>query len=107
MLKKFIVSTLFCCISFSAYSEQQHHDLTIITCRALPSGDLQIVGLSKADHEARKINFSATTFKEKVLDRYLSLCLTSHARGAKLGIDYLECTGTACVTTTSTSLNSY
>jgi hypothetical protein len=95
---------LFSC-TYSAYSGEEHHNFIIDTCRALPSGYIQIVGISETDSQSRSILFTNGDFLEKVLDRYLSLCLTSLASGAKLRIDYLNCTSTTCVTTGGTSLN--
>jgi hypothetical protein len=107
MLKKALLFGMLSCFSLAAYSEQQHHNLAVNTCRALPAGDLQIVGISEADNQSRSIIFSATAFREKVVDRYLSFCLMSLAAGSKLRIGYLDCTGTVCTTTGGTSLNAY
>lgn len=107
MLKQIIFSILIILISFSALSEVQHHNFSINICRTLPSGDIQIAGKSETDSQNRLINFSTSSFQEKVIDRYLSLCLTSLSSGAKLRIDYLDCSGTSCTATSNTSLNLY
>ncbi len=107
MFQKAISVLVLLSVSCYASSEQQHHNLTINTCRTLPSGDIQILGNSETDNQNRSIMFSGSGFQEKVIDRYLSLCLTSLASGSKLRIDYLDCTGTSCATTGNTSLNIY
>lgn len=100
---------VFLLVTTSAFAtaDIQHHNFAIGTCRAFQSGDLQIQGISETDNQSRLITFSAVSFKEKVIDRYVSFCMASLASGNKLRIDYLNCTGTACVTTSDTTINFY
>lgn len=104
-MKKIAITVLLVCASISAYADQAHHNLTVNVCRASLGGDLQIIGVSDTDNQSKNIMFANTVVKEKIIDRYLSLCLTSFASGTKLRIDYLDCNGAACVTTTNTTLS--
>lgn len=107
MFKKIMFSLCFFSLSCMTQAAEQHHNLSVATCRALPSGDIQILGVSDTDNQTRSVLFSTSVFKEKVLDRYLSLCLASLTSSNKLRLDYLDCTGTTCSPTTNSSLNFY
>lgn len=107
MYTKIFSIILLATTSALAKAEIQHHNFTVGTCRAFQSGDLQIQGFSETDNQSRIIAFSASAFKEKILDRYISFCIASLSSGSKLRIDYLNCTGTACVTTPDTTINFY
>lgn len=103
------LSGVFLMITVSTFVEAdiQHHNFAVNTCRALQSGDLQIQGVSETDNQSRRITFSATSFQEKVVDRYASFCMASLTSGSKLRIDYLYCTGINCETTPDTTISFY
>jgi hypothetical protein len=84
-------------------SGEEHHNLTVDTCRAFPTGNLQIRGESATDNADRHITYTTQMFSEKILDRYFSACLTALSTGYVLRVDYLECTGTTCVPKSNTT----
>ena len=97
-----VITAVFSC---SALSEQQHHNISVTICRAFPTGNLQIRGVSAMDNQMRDIIFYESNLSESVINRYLSLCLAAFSTGDVLRIDYLDCTGTSCSVTNSTTLN--
>ena len=103
MLKKIIFVSTICC-SITSFAEEQHHNISVSACRALPYGDIQVRGLSKIDNKERSITFAKASFDEKVIGNFLSLCMTSLASSSLLRIDYLQCTNLSCVVTNNTSL---
>ncbi|CCN34331.1 exported hypothetical protein [Vibrio nigripulchritudo SO65] len=104
-MKKFTILIFLLLVSSVTFAAQEHHNFTVGTCRALPTGDMQLEGISDTDGHKRLIAFPASQFKDRVIDRYLSLCMASLASSLKLRVDYLECNGRSCVPTNSTSLN--
>ncbi len=91
-------------ISLGAIAEEQHHNLSISLCRAFPNGDIQISGISEVDNQERSLIYTTSMFQEKVMDRYLSLCITAYASGSKFRADYLACTGTTCTPKINTTV---
>tara|TARA_R110001599_G_scaffold249359_1_gene449227 strand:- start:13381 stop:13704 length:324 start_codon:yes stop_codon:yes gene_type:complete len=103
MFRKKVLFVFLFTVPFFAYSEE-HHNLSISGCRALATGDIQVTGTSSSDSQKRSIMLLNSKFQEKILDRYLSLCLASQASSSLLRVSYLNCVGTSCTTTGSTSL---
>lgn len=90
--------------SVKTIAVEEHHNIQVNNCRVHPSGNIQILGLSDSDNINKSLTFSPELVSEKVLDRYLSLCLSSIASGLKLRIDYLDCTGGQCTPKTGTTV---
>jgi hypothetical protein len=105
MITKIAVLTMISLFSSIAVAEQQHHDFTVTICRALPTGNVQIRGTSAVDGQLRDVIFDQSSLSETVMNRFLSLCLTSFSTGDALRIDYLDCVGLSCNPTAFTTLN--
>jgi len=103
-MNKYFILACAILYSASAFSAEEHHNLSVNACRALPSGDLQVRGLSSADNALRSIIFAKASFSEKIVSNFLSLCMVSLASSKILRVDYLNCDGVSCVTTNNTSL---
>ncbi|WNO11177.1 hypothetical protein [Teredinibacter sp. KSP-S5-2] len=105
MIKKTLSILVLLGVSSGLYAEE-HHDLEISICRALPSGNILLRGVSSTDNQNRDLVFTeSSSLKEAVLDRYLSLCMAAFATGKILRADNLICTGTSCNPTGATSLS--
>lgn len=106
MFKKLLLISLLSSVSLLAEAELLTHDLVVFQCRALPTGDFHLGGVSNKDGITRTVGFTTAVFPEKVLDRYLSICLTALVSGIPLRLDLLECPSSVsgCVTTDKTSL---
>ena len=103
-IKKTFISLALLSTSFVASANVEHHNLSISECRALPSGAIQITGNSSLNNQKLALIFSMPEFTEKIIDRYLSLCLTSFASGSVLRVDYLECSSNTCTAQPGTSV---
>lgn len=103
-MNRFFIFGFAILFSSSAFSIEQHHNLSVNACRALPYGDLQVRGVSNLDSAERSITFAKANFNEKVIGHFLSLCMASLASSKALRIDYLDCNGTSCFTSNNTSV---
>lgn len=83
----------------------EHHNFEVTSCRSFQNGNITISGISQTDNQERSVSFIASGSNEKVIDRYLSMCMASLTAGKVLRIDYIDCPNTNCTMTSSTTLN--
>lgn len=91
-------------MSANVFAVEEAHNFQAKQCRARPGGQVEIVGISATDGVSRHLTFPTSLFNKDALDRYLSLCMTALVSGVILRVDYVECTGTTCETTSGTTV---
>ncbi len=101
---KIITLTLCFLITPKSIAAQEHHNLQADNCRAFSNGGLQIVGKSDTDGASKIIIINPSYASEKVIDRFLSLCMATKMSRTKLRIDYLDCSPQGCYSTPETTV---